>query len=227
MSYWEKICGISKDLADMLRGNKYRTSTYSRGTPTAIGGTMNRFGGNVYWHIVVNSKDQLPLTPERFDIAALVTSEKAIYDATPNGWVRNDSDTLFIGGEVHYSVPQVLAGDVPRVITICKDLDGPSKTTDKTYRRLIRSLVKNGAVLSSRETVREKLTAGASVVIVELNKTHNPETCITEVMFHKPTDAKYSPTMTQFSAIASLLISKKSITIYRHRLLECGGKVII
>lgn len=219
---WLSICdGVHRFLLDKMRDN-----LYTKRPPTAIGGTMNRCGPNVYWHVHAPTVEQLPL-PERFDIKGLVTKERAVYDATPEGWVRNDSDTAFIGGKVSYSIPQLLAGMSPRVMTICKDLNNNSKTTQKTYKRLIRSLVKQGAVISRPEYLQEKLSSGSGFVVVELSKSHNDDTCITSVNFAKPTTVKHSPMMLQVSSFAALVVSKKSITIYRHRLLACGANVVI
>lgn len=81
--------------ADLLK--KVRSGSYSRGEPTAIGGTLRPFGRNVYWQLVVDRVEDLP---EKFTVGikAFVRSNKSVYDATESGWKWNLSDTKFISG---------------------------------------------------------------------------------------------------------------------------------
>ena len=85
-------------------GGVIRDSIYSRGAPTPIGGTLNRFGRNVYWQVLVATVEDLPNTA-KIGSKAFVEATGSVYDITENGWVLNQSDTDFVTGNVTY--PQI------------------------------------------------------------------------------------------------------------------------
>lgn len=71
--------------------------SYSRSVPTAIGGTYNRSGRNVYWQIAVGTLSSLPLV-KAIGVKAFVADTESVYDSVDIGWVLNESDTAFIKG---------------------------------------------------------------------------------------------------------------------------------
>lgn len=72
--------------------------SFSRGAPTAIGGTLNRFGHNVSWQLYVDSVTLLP-TESTVGHKALVTDTNSVYKFTDTGWVLDEPDTKFLNGE--------------------------------------------------------------------------------------------------------------------------------